>query len=159
MTCKHADPLALPVPTSASTSRCRSWRRGRTCSRCTWATLLTICRLAHELFLPPSQRIYIPLPELAARAHMFKVHLGDTPHALTMSEFEELGRRTDGFSGSDINVIVKDVLMEPIRKTQEATHFRCASCDVRCALPVDSLRHGPMHASAFAALLYSQVET
>lgn len=70
------------------------------------------------------KRIYIPLPELNARAHMFKVHLGDTPHALTQKEFEELGRRTEGFSGSDINVIVKDVLMEPIRKTQEATHFR-----------------------------------
>jgi SpoVK/Ycf46/Vps4 family AAA+-type ATPase len=149
------------------------------------------------------QRIYIPLPELNARAHMFRVHLGDTPHSITqkvslawigdaptahyftvacllwraapvaflllsqvsiatpnafeakilhmmfqrcsssltsagkgcrvslmhlwyLQEFEELGRRTDGFSGSDINVIVKDVLMEPIRKTQEATHFRWA---------------------------------
>ena len=56
---------------------------------------------------------------------MFKVHLGDTPHALRQPEFEELARRTDGFSGSDINVVVKDVLMEPIRKTQDATHFRC----------------------------------
>lgn len=72
------------------------------------------------------QRIYIPLPEAPARAHMFKVHLGDTPHALTHQEFEELARRTEGFSGSDVNVVVKDVLMEPIRKTQEATHFRRA---------------------------------
>ena len=29
------------------------------------------------------QRIYIPLPELNARAHMFRVHLGDTPHSIT----------------------------------------------------------------------------
>jgi SpoVK/Ycf46/Vps4 family AAA+-type ATPase len=29
------------------------------------------------------KRIYIPLPEEAARAHMFKIHLGDTPHTLT----------------------------------------------------------------------------
>ena len=57
---------------------------------------------------------------------MFKIHLGDTPNALTQPEFEELGRRTDGFSGSDISVVVKDVLMEPVRKTQEATHFRRA---------------------------------
>ena len=70
------------------------------------------------------QRIYIPLPELAARAHMFKVHLGDTPHALTQADFEMLGKQTEGFSGSDVNVVVKDVLMEPVRKTQEATHFR-----------------------------------
>ena len=57
---------------------------------------------------------------------MFKIHLGDTPNALTQPDFEELGRRTDGFSGSDISVVVKDVLMEPVRKTQEATHFRRA---------------------------------
>ena len=70
------------------------------------------------------QRIYIPLPEAPARAHMFKVHLGDTPNNLSNADFDELGRRTPGFSGSDVNVVVKDVLMEPVRKTQEATHFR-----------------------------------
>ena len=70
------------------------------------------------------QRIYIPLPEVGARAHMFKVHLGDTPNALTQRDFDELARRTDGFSGSDVAIVVKDVLMEPVRKTQEATHFR-----------------------------------
>ena len=70
------------------------------------------------------QRIYIPLPEGPARAHMFKVHLGDTPHNLTQQDFDELGRQTEGFSGSDVNVVVKDVLMEPVRITQEATHFR-----------------------------------
>ena len=74
------------------------------------------------------QRVYIPLPELAARAHMFKVHLGDTPNALTQADFEALAAHTDGFSGSDVNVVVKDVLMEPVRKTQEATHFRCVLC-------------------------------
>lgn len=70
--------------------------------------------------------MYIPLPEAAARTQMFKIHLGDTPNALTQPDFEALGRRTDGFSGSDISVVVKDVLMEPVRKTQEATHFRRA---------------------------------
>lgn len=29
------------------------------------------------------KRIYIPLPDLKARQHMFKVQLGDTPHNLT----------------------------------------------------------------------------
>ncbi len=28
------------------------------------------------------KRIYIPLPEDTARAHMFKIHLGDTPNSL-----------------------------------------------------------------------------
>ena len=72
------------------------------------------------------QRIYIALPEAPARAHMFKVHLGDTPNSLTQRDFDELGLRTEGFSGSDVAIVVKDVLFEPVRKTQDATHFRCA---------------------------------
>lgn len=39
-------------------------------------------------------------------------------------DYRELGRRTEGFSGSDINVVVKDVLMQPIRLLREATHFK-----------------------------------
>uniref|UniRef100_A0A2P2LQC0 Vacuolar protein sorting-associated protein VPS4 n=1 Tax=Rhizophora mucronata TaxID=61149 RepID=A0A2P2LQC0_RHIMU len=69
------------------------------------------------------KRIYIPLPDVKARQHMFKVHLGDTPHNLTESDFESLARRTEGFSGSDISVCVKDVLFEPVRKTQDAMYF------------------------------------
>ncbi|ONM30144.1 Protein SUPPRESSOR OF K(+) TRANSPORT GROWTH DEFECT 1 [Zea mays] len=76
------------------------------------------------------KRIYIPLPDLKARQHMFKVHLGDTPHSLTESDFESLARRTDGFSGSDVAVCVKDVLFEPVRKTQDAMFFFKADGDM-----------------------------
>jgi len=72
------------------------------------------------------RRIYIALPDEAARAHMFKVHLGETPHALSVEDFHFLASQTDHFSGSDISVMVKDVLFQPVRKTQEATHFRTA---------------------------------
>lgn len=71
------------------------------------------------------KRIYIPLPDLPARSHMFKVHLGDTPSTLQApQDYDTLASKTEGFSGSDIAVVVKDVLMEPVRKTQDATHFR-----------------------------------
>ncbi|XP_042377945.1 protein SUPPRESSOR OF K(+) TRANSPORT GROWTH DEFECT 1-like [Zingiber officinale] len=69
------------------------------------------------------KRIYIPLPDQKARQHMFKVHLGDTPHNLSERDFENLARHTEGFSGSDIAVCVKDVLFEPVRKAQDAMHF------------------------------------
>lgn len=69
------------------------------------------------------KRIYIPLPDLKARQHMFKVHLGDTPHNLAESDFEQLARKTEGFSGSDISVCVNEVLFEPVRKTQDAEFF------------------------------------
>ncbi|KAJ1684967.1 hypothetical protein LUZ63_016357 [Rhynchospora breviuscula] len=52
------------------------------------------------------KRIYIPLPDQKARQHMFKVHLGDTPHNLVESDFEYLASKTEGFSGSDIAVCV-----------------------------------------------------
>ncbi|CAA7033744.1 unnamed protein product [Microthlaspi erraticum] len=63
------------------------------------------------------------LPDVKARQHMFKVHLGDTPHNLNEADFEYLARRTEGFSGSDVAVCVKDVLFEPVRKTQDAMFF------------------------------------
>nr|CAD1822719.1 unnamed protein product [Ananas comosus var. bracteatus] len=69
------------------------------------------------------KRIYIPLPDLKARQHIFKVHLGDTPHNLTEKDFEYLAHKTEGFSGSDISVCVKDVLFEPVRKAQDAMFF------------------------------------
>lgn len=81
------------------------------------------------------KRIYIPLPDQPARKQMFKVHLGSTPHALTDTNFEELAARTGetsdypGFSGSDISVLVKDVLMEPVRMCQDATHFKVVTAD------------------------------
>ncbi|KAH0520680.1 Vacuolar protein sorting-associated protein 4B [Microtus ochrogaster] len=70
------------------------------------------------------KRIYIPLPEAHARAAMFKLHLGSTQNSLTEADFQELGRKTDGYSGADISIIVRDALMQPVRKVQSATHFK-----------------------------------
>lgn len=71
-----------------------------------------------------AQRIYIPLPEAPARTHMFKLHLGSTPNDLKEEDFADLGKSTDGFSGSDVSTVVKDVLMQPIRILRESTHFK-----------------------------------
>jgi len=70
------------------------------------------------------KRIYIPLPEAPARAVMFNLHLGSTPHSLSEQDIRELGMRTEGYSGADISVVVRDALMQPVRKVQTATHFR-----------------------------------
>ncbi|XP_047442407.1 vacuolar protein sorting-associated protein 4B-like [Mugil cephalus] len=70
------------------------------------------------------KRIYIPLPEEHARAFMFKLHLGSTPNSLTEDDFMTLGRKTDGYSGADVSIIVRDALMQPVRKVQSATHFK-----------------------------------
>ncbi|KAJ9580642.1 hypothetical protein L9F63_024177, partial [Diploptera punctata] len=70
------------------------------------------------------KRIYIPLPEEHARLVMFKLHLGNTPHTLAEDDLKKLAKNTEGYSGADISIVVRDALMQPVRKVQTATHFR-----------------------------------
>lgn len=78
------------------------------------------------IFLSPrfEKRIYIPLPEANARSYMFKLHLGSTPNSLKDEDFVMLGKKTEGYSGADISIIVRDGLMQPVRRVQSATHFK-----------------------------------
>ena len=69
------------------------------------------------------KRVYIPLPEADARTSMLKLNLGDTPNNLNEDDFEKLGQMTKGASGSDIAVLVKEALMEPLRRCQQAKQF------------------------------------
>jgi vacuolar protein-sorting-associated protein 4 len=69
------------------------------------------------------KRIYIPLPDADARAYMVRLHLGDTPNDLTDEDFDRLGQITEGSSGSDIKVLVKEALMEPLRRCQRSKQF------------------------------------
>jgi len=73
------------------------------------------------------KRIYIDLPEANARTELFKLNLGDTPHMLTEQDIRDLGGRTEGYSGADISIVVRDALMQPVRKVQTATHFLMVS--------------------------------
>jgi vacuolar protein-sorting-associated protein 4 len=69
------------------------------------------------------KRVYIPLPEGFARTLMVKLNLGDTPSSLTEDDFERIGEITGGASGSDIKVLVKEALMQPLRTCQKAQQF------------------------------------
>lgn len=70
------------------------------------------------------RRIYIALPELEARTRMFEINIGDVPCECTNQDLKILAEMTDGYSGHDIAVVVRDALMQPIRKIQQATHFK-----------------------------------
>lgn len=70
------------------------------------------------------RRIYIALPDPEARLEMFKLNIGETPCTLTPQDYHTLANITEGYSGHDIAVVVKDALMQPIRKIQSATHFK-----------------------------------
>jgi len=75
------------------------------------------------------KRIYIPLPDQNARGVMFKIHMGTTPNSITEQDYRQLAANTEGYSGADISLIVRDALMQPVRRVQSATHF------VRCSGP------------------------
>lgn len=70
------------------------------------------------------KRIYIPLPEAQARGAMFKLHMGNTPCHVSDEEWRQLGVKAEGYSGSDISIVIRDAMMQPVRKVQTATHFR-----------------------------------
>jgi vacuolar protein-sorting-associated protein 4 len=55
---------------------------------------------------------------------MFELNVGTTPCKLTMADYKQLADLTEGYSGSDIAIIVRDALMQPIRIVQMATHFK-----------------------------------
>ncbi|XP_054165243.1 vacuolar protein sorting-associated protein 4-like [Oppia nitens] len=73
------------------------------------------------------KRIYIPLPEEHGRVVIIKMNIGNTPNSLTEQDIRILAKKTDGFSGADISVLIRDALMQPVRKVQSATHFKKVS--------------------------------
>lgn len=77
------------------------------------------------------KRIYIPLPEAPARTRMFQIHLGNTPHSLNSEQFKQLGEMTEGYSGSDVSIVCRDAMMQPVRAVQTATHFKKVSAPDR----------------------------
>lgn len=70
------------------------------------------------------KRIYIPLPDEIARAHMFKGNIGDNTHTLQDADWNQLGAESEMYSGSDIAVVSNDALMQPVRKCQNATYYK-----------------------------------
>jgi vacuolar protein-sorting-associated protein 4 len=55
---------------------------------------------------------------------MFELNVGDTPCTLSAADYRVLAEMTEGYSGHDVAVAVRDALMMPIRKIQMATHFK-----------------------------------
>ena len=64
---------------------------------------------------------------------MFEFHIGDTPNQLSFRDLQQLARKTDGYLGADIGIVVREALMMPIQKVQNATYFK----QVRGPTPTD----------------------
>jgi len=104
------------------------------------------------------KRVYIALPEASARSVMFKLNLGDTPNSLSGQDFADLGEKCEGYSGSDVAVVVREALMEPLRKCQLAKQFTideegfympvtrypsCLNCPMALHVPLEGANSAP----------------
>ena len=70
------------------------------------------------------RRIYISLPEYEARLGMLKNGMKGNENTLTESDFDFLAKKTEMFSGSDISILIRDAVYEPVRRLQTATKFK-----------------------------------
>lgn len=61
------------------------------------------------------KRLYIPLPEFAARKELLFSLISTENHVMTESHLEEVARRTQGFSGADMKVLCQEAVMGPVR--------------------------------------------
>ncbi|KAJ7367063.1 Vps4 C terminal oligomerization domain-containing protein [Mycena albidolilacea] len=71
----------------------------------------------------------IPLPRTfmtrdEAEDYTLKLHVGETPCEMVSKNYHVLADQTEGFSCSDISIIVRDALMQPVQKVLSATHFK-----------------------------------
>lgn len=70
-----------------------------------------------------TKKIYVPLPDTAARIDMFRLKTAKLRATLTDDDFSALAEITDGYSGSDIHNFISDVSSQPFRKYRDALYF------------------------------------
>eukprot|EP00917_Polyrhabdina_sp_WS-2016_P027963 GHVP01059685.1.p3 GENE.GHVP01059685.1~~GHVP01059685.1.p3 ORF type:complete len:286 (-),score=73.95 GHVP01059685.1:3675-4436(-) len=70
------------------------------------------------------KKIYIGLQLELERVEMIKVHIGNEKTTLTEKEIKFIGKKTEGYSGSDISHIVRDSLMQTVRRMQTSGSFK-----------------------------------
>lgn len=61
------------------------------------------------------KRIYIPLPDESARYSLLQILLRDIPISTDVS-IDRLVHLTEGYSGSDIQIVCRDASMMPMRR-------------------------------------------
>ena len=62
-----------------------------------------------------TQRLYIPLPCIDGRKQLVANIIKKEPHNISESDIEEIGEKTEGYSGADLKTLVKEAAMEPTR--------------------------------------------
>lgn len=61
------------------------------------------------------KKIYIPLPDATARRVLISSMLKDQAVQLSAGQIDDIVRKTEGYSGSDLKALCQEAAMEPIR--------------------------------------------
>lgn len=62
-----------------------------------------------------TKRIYIRMPSGPDRGELLRMLLKSTKHSLSKTDFNDICRRTSGYSNSDLNALARDAALGPIR--------------------------------------------
>ena len=60
------------------------------------------------------RKIHVAMPDKKSRKNIMTLQSG-THHTLKEQDFDYLAEHTEGYSGSDLSVLVNDALMRPIK--------------------------------------------
>ena len=77
------------------------------------------------------KRIYIPLPGLAEREELIRVHRESQSFELADEEIREIGKRTDGFSCCDLVGLAREAAFGPLRDLGDDDLMTMKASDVR----------------------------
>ncbi|XP_065919109.1 fidgetin-like protein 1 isoform X2 [Dysidea avara] len=71
------------------------------------------------------KRLYIPLPDAAARKQIVKNLMQQQPHSLSDDDINNISQQTDGYSGADVANLCSEAAMGPIRSisVEEIQHI------------------------------------
>ena len=61
------------------------------------------------------KKLYIPLPEAAARKSIVQNLMSKQSHSLTTDQIDQIVQLTDGYSGSDMDGLIREAALGPIR--------------------------------------------
>lgn len=70
------------------------------------------------------RRVYIPLPDFEARRYLIRHKLKGLDQHLKDEDIKHISERTDGFSGADLEILLRDAAFEPLHLAQSTDKFR-----------------------------------
>lgn len=70
------------------------------------------------------RRVYIPLPDQEARMYLVRNKLKGMDNNLADSDIAQIAAKTDGYSGSDLEIFCRDAAFEPLHLAQRTNKFK-----------------------------------